>query len=202
MFPNFIPTYLILFRFLPWLIQNSAGSTEECLLWRDGKFTKRGLVKNKLSIFGNSGGIGCGRPRLGAWVGIERNCPEPPLSKAHCPHIPAPDCFYSFPSHNAHTIPSIAMPPCNCRHPRFYQASHSRVFFRRSRLFFREAAFFSGGEGCEWGAKQPTVGKSGDKAKNEFSGFIPLAVPRKGFSPHIPASRLFVHFHTTMPTTP
>ena len=52
------------------------------------------------------------------------------------------------------------------------------VFFRRSRLFFREAAFSSGGEGCEWGAKQPTVGESGDKAENEFSGFIPLAVPR------------------------
>ena len=31
------------------------------------------------------------------------------------------------------------------------------AFFRRSRLFLREAAFFSGGEGCEWGAKQPTV---------------------------------------------
>ena len=76
------------------------------------------------------------------------------------------------------------------------------VFFRRSRLFLREAAFFSGGEGCEWGAKQPTVGESGDKAENEFSGFIPLAVPRKGFSPHIPASRLFVLFHPTQPTIP
>ena len=76
------------------------------------------------------------------------------------------------------------------------------VFFRRSRLFFREAAFFSGGEGCEWGAKQPTVGESGDKAENEFSGFIPLAVPRKGFSPHIPASRLFVLFHPTQATIP
>ena len=52
------------------------------------------------------------------------------------------------------------------------------VFFRRSRLFFREAAFSSGGEGCEWGAKQPTVGESGDKTENEFSGFIPLTVPR------------------------
>ena len=52
------------------------------------------------------------------------------------------------------------------------------VFFRRSRLFLREAAFFSGGEGCEWGAKQPTVGESGDKAENAFSDFIPLAVPR------------------------
>ena len=71
------------------------------------------------------------------------------------------------------------------------------VFFRRSRLFLREAAFFSGGEGCEWGAKQPTVGESGDKAENEFSGFIPLVVPRKGFSPHIPASRLFSSFHAT-----
>ena len=76
------------------------------------------------------------------------------------------------------------------------------VFFRRSRLFFREAAFSSGGEGCEWRAQRATVGESGDKAENEFSGFIPLTVPRKGFSPHIPASRLFVHFHTTMPTTP
>ena len=61
------------------------------------------------------------------------------------------------------------------------------VFFRRSRLFFREAAFSSGGEGCEWRAPRATVGESGDKAENEFSGFIPLAVPRKGFSPHIPA---------------
>ena len=76
------------------------------------------------------------------------------------------------------------------------------VFFRRSRLFFREAAFFLGGEGCEWGAKQPTVGESGDKAENEFSGFIPLVVPRKGFSPHIPASRLFVLFHPTQATIP
>ena len=74
------------------------------------------------------------------------------------------------------------------------------VFFRRSRLFFREAAFSSGGEGCEWGAKQPTVGESGDKAENEFSGFIPLIVPRKGFSPHIPASRLFYLLHPTKST--
>ena len=51
------------------------------------------------------------------------------------------------------------------------------VFFRRSRLFFREAAFFSGGEGCEWRTHRATVGESGDKAENEFSGFIPLAVP-------------------------
>ena len=79
---------------------------------------------------------------------------------------------------------------------------YRRSFFRRSRLFFREAAFSSGGEGCEWGAKQPTVGESGDKAENEFSGFIPLVVPRKGFSPHIPASRLFALFHTTQATKP
>ena len=75
------------------------------------------------------------------------------------------------------------------------------VFFRRSRLFFREAAFSSGGEGCEWGAKQPTVGESGDKAEN-FSDFIPLIVPRKGFSPHISASRLFVLFHPSNPIPP
>ncbi|MDY4184537.1 MAG: hypothetical protein SOX83_01115, partial [Sodaliphilus sp.] len=51
---------------------------------------------------------------------------------------------------------------------------------------------------------------SGDKAENEFSGFIPLIVPRKGFSPHIPASRLFYSFpyiktptsHPSHPTSP
>ena len=76
------------------------------------------------------------------------------------------------------------------------------VFFRRSRLFFREAAFSSGSEGCEWRAQRATVGESGDKAENEFSDFIPLVVPRKGFSPHIPASRLFALFHTTQATKP
>lgn len=71
-----------------------------------------------------------------------------------------------------------------------------------SRSFFRRSGFFSGGEGCEWRAPRATVGESGDKAENEFSGFIPLAVPRKGFSPHIPASRLFALFHTTQATKP
>ena len=87
-------------------------------------------------------------------------------------------------------------PPASCRSPRCHpQSPIAEVFFRRSRLFFREAAFFSGGEGCEWRAQRATVGESGDKAENEFSGFIPLTVPRKGFSPHIPAPRLFVLFH-------
>ena len=83
-----------------------------------------------------------------------------------------------------------------------YFLRQPQFFFRRSRLFFREAAFFSGGEGCEWRAQRATVGESGDKAENEFSGFIPLVVSRKGLSPHIPAPRLFVHFHTTMPKSP
>ena len=92
------------------------------------------------------------------------------------------------------------MPPLTHTMRHFFASG--AVFFRRSRLFFREAAFSSGGEGCEWRAPRATVGESGDKAENEFSGFIPLAVPRKGFSPHIPASRLFIHFHTTIPTSP
>ena len=45
------------------------------------------------------------------------------------------------------------------------------VFFRRSRLFLREAAFFSGGEGCEWRAQRVTVGASGRKPKNTFLAF-------------------------------
>ena len=97
---------------------------------------------------------------------------------------------------------SGGIPTCTCRRTRYCPVCCSRDFFRRSRLFFREAAFFSGGEGCEWRAQRATVGKSGDKAENSFSGFIPLAVPRKGFSPHIPASRLFVLFHPTKPTIP
>ena len=41
-------------------------------------------------------------------------------------------------------------------------------FFRRSRLFFREAAFSSGGEGCEWRAQRATVGARGEKLKTRF----------------------------------
>ena len=77
------------------------------------------------------------------------------------------------------------------------------VFFRRSRLFFREATFFSGGEGCEWGAKQPTVGSEwGYNGENSFSALSPFVGARKGFSPHIPASRLFVLFHPSKATKP
>ncbi|MDD6901107.1 MAG: hypothetical protein PUE25_04710, partial [bacterium] len=75
--------------------------------------------------------------------------------------------------------------------------------FRRSRLFFREAAFSSGGEGCEWGAKQPTVSSEwGYNGENSFSALSPFVGSRKGFSPHIPASRLFVLFHPTQATIP
>ena len=88
-------------------------------------------------------GIGCGRLRVGAWVCIERNCPEPTLSKAHRPHIPILTLTLT------QTLTSIP-PPCNCRHPRFCQASHSRVFFGEAdffsakRLFFRAARDVSG----------------------------------------------------------
>ena len=36
-----------------------------------------------------------------------------------------------------------------------YCMCYRRSFFRRSRLFFREAAFSSGSEGCEWRASAP-----------------------------------------------
>ena len=77
------------------------------------------------------------------------------------------------------------------------------VFFRRSRLFFREAAFFSGGEGCEWRAQRATVSREwGYNGENSFSALSPFAGSRKGFSPHIPASRLFVLFHLTQAPIP
>ncbi|MGM9839324.1 MAG: hypothetical protein ACI307_04565, partial [Sodaliphilus sp.] len=44
----------------------------------------------------------------------------------------------------------------------------AQFFFRRSRLFFREAAFSSGGEGCEWRAQRATVGARGEKLKTRF----------------------------------
>ena len=75
------------------------------------------------------------------------------------------------------------------------------VFFRRSRLFFREAAFSSGGEGCEWRAQRATVGKIGEKPKTRFR-LYPNRRPRKGASPHIPAPRLFVLFHPSKPHHP
>ena len=58
------------------------------------------------------------------------------------------------------------MPPLTYTMRHFFASG--AVFFRRSRLFFREAAFFSGGEGCEWRAQRATVGESGDKAENLF----------------------------------
>ena len=79
----------------------------------------------------------------------------------------------------------------------------AQFFFRRSRLFFREAAFSSGGEGCEWGAQQPTVGARGKKLKTRFQALSPLVVPRKGFSPHIPAPDfLFISIHPKPLTHP
>ena len=77
------------------------------------------------------------------------------------------------------------------------------VFFRRSRLFFREAAFFSGGEGCEWRAQRATVSREwGYNGENSFSALSPFAGSRKGFCPHIPASRLFILFHPSKPHHP
>ena len=63
-----------------------------------------------------------------------------------------------------------AMPPPAHEHDFILQAI-GVVFFRRSRLFFREAAFFSGGEGCEWRALRATVGERGKKPKNTFLAF-------------------------------
>ena len=94
-------------------------------------------------------------------------------------------------------------PAPQCPHPRSHpRHPHRRSFFSAKPTFFPRSGFFFGRRGCEWGAKQPTVGESGDKSENEFSGFIPLVAPRKGFSPHIPASRLFVLFHPSQAISP
>ena len=93
--------------------------------------------------------------------------------------------------------------PPTCLRTRHCPGCYRGSFFRRSRLFFREAAFSSGGEGCEWGAKQPTVSSEwGYNGENSFSALSPFAGSRKGFSPHIPASRLFVLFHPSQAISP
>ena len=51
------------------------------------------------------------------------------------------------------------------------------------------------GDGELWTCKQ-------GKAEKHIFGFIPLVVPRKGFSPHIPTSRHFVLVHPTQATIP
>ena len=73
---------------------------------------------------------------------------------------------------------------------RYYPASYRRGFFSA------EPAFFSGGEGCEWRAQRATVSREwGYNGENSFSALSPFAGSRKGFCPHIPASRLFILFH-------
>ena len=88
-----------------------------------------------------------------------------------------------------------------CRSPRYHpQSPIAAVFFRQSRLFFREATFFSGGEGCEWRASRATVGRRvGIQRRKHVFGLIPIRRLTKGRSPHISASRLFILFHPTMP---
>ncbi|MDY3078241.1 MAG: hypothetical protein SOW62_08930, partial [Sodaliphilus sp.] len=49
------------------------------------------------------------------------------------------------------------------------------------------------------------MGESGDKAENEFSGFIPLAVPRKGLALTSPPPDFlfsFIHQNPTIPQIP
>ena len=50
------------------------------------------------------------------------------------------------------------------------------------------------------GCEATHCGREREKTENSFSGFIPLVVPRKGASPHIPASRLFYLLHPTKST--
>ena len=80
--------------------------------------------------------------------------------------------------------PKKAIHPLVYEHDPILQAIGA-VFFRRSRLFFREAAFFSGGEGCEWLAQRATVGESGDKTEKVFR-FYPTRRPTKGLQPSHP----------------
>ena len=92
----------------------------------------------------------------------------------------------------------------SCRHTRSCPASYRRSFFSAKPTFFREAAFSSGGEGCEWGAKQPTVSSEwGYNGENSFSALSPfIRRLTKGLQPLHPRPRLFVIFHPSKATIP
>ena len=86
--------------------------------------------------------------------------------------------FFRILGLNCHKYMKNSSPPQSAS-PKIMMPRHPFThYLPADPVIFREAAFSSGGEECEWDAKQPTVGKSGDKAENEFSDFIPLAVPR------------------------
>ena len=77
-----------------------------------------------------------------------------------------------------------------------------RSFFSAKPTFFPRSGFFFGRRGMWVGCAATHRGREREKTENSFSGFIPLVFPRKGFSPHIPAPRLFVLFQPSKATNP
>ena len=130
--------------------------------------------------------------------------PPPPLPPPPPPPPPPPtQCYPLYSLYSLYSFYRLYSPPAGFATHDAVRQAIGAVFFRRSRLFFREAAFFSDGEGCEWRVQRATVGSEwGYNGENSFSALSPFAGSRKGFSPHIPASRLFVYFHTSKATIP
>ena len=105
------------------------------------KIYKKRVGQKQTNPIWKQRGIGCGRPRVGARVGIERNCPEPPLSKAYRPHIPILTL--------TQTLTSIPPPATVAIHDSIRQAIAvfffgEADFFSAKRLFFRAARDVSG----------------------------------------------------------
>ena len=122
----------------------------------------------------------------------------------HPPNPRSATPLYSF--YSLYSLCSLYSPPPGVATHDAVRQAIGAVFFRRSRLFLREAAFFSGGEGCEWRAQRATVGSEwGYNGENSFSALYPFAGSRKGEAltsppPDFLFSSIHQKLHPTKPT--
>ena len=79
-----------------------------------------------------------------------------------------------------------------------------RSFFSAKPTFFSRSDFFFGRRGMWVASAAHHRGREREKAEKHIFGFLPLDVPRKGFSPHIPAPDFFCSLpsHKPHPTNP
>ena len=144
------------------------------------KIYKKRVGQKQTNPIWKQRGIGCGRPR-GSKSGYRTELPGTDPLQGPSPSHPRPPATVAI--HDS-VRQAIAV---------FFFGEAD--FFSAKRLFFRAARDVSGVR------SSPPWARVVIKLKM-FSGFSPLAVPRQGFSPHIPASRLFVLFHPSKPIHP
>ena len=75
---------------------------------------------------------------------------------------------HPHPHPHPHPNPHIHPPPCNCRHPRFCQASHSRVFFGEADFFSAKRLFFRAARDVSGAHSEPPWARVEIKLKTHF----------------------------------